>query len=133
MKLTLIEKKRIPPRLKNDIKKLLNNAGLKGFKEIYISFVGSEEIKRINFKVFKKRKTTDVITLRYDLVPKIGEIFICVDEAKKNAKRFSISYYTELLILITHGLLHLKGYDDKDTTGLKRINTLTLKNLKKLL
>ena len=135
MKIELITKKNIPPPIKRNIKKITKIIPLRDFKEIYIRFVNSDEIKMINSKIFKKKSLTDVITISYDHLPhhKIGEIFICLDAAKENAKKFSISYSTEILILLIHGFLHLKGYDDKTPNEFKRINKTTLKKLKKLL
>lgn len=41
-----------------------------------------------------------------------GEIYICLDEARRRAAERSHSVERELLLYITHGLLHLVGYDD---------------------
>jgi rRNA maturation RNase YbeY len=42
-----------------------------------------------------------------------GEIFICVDEVRKNAHRHSSGDFgKELNRVILHGLLHLIGYKD---------------------
>lgn len=135
MKIILTKKQKIPLIVEKNIKKLLKIIPLNEFKEIYINFVGLDEIKKINSKVFKKKKVTDIITITYDLIPqyKVGEIFICVDVAKKNAKKFSLSCETELFILLIHGFLHLKGYNDNSQSEFKKMNITTLKKLKKLL
>jgi probable rRNA maturation factor len=41
----------------------------------------------------------------------LGEIFICVPQALRQAKEIGNSDMRELRFLFTHGLLHLLGYD----------------------
>ena len=45
--------------------------------------------------------------------PKIhGEMFICVDEAIVQAKKFKTNWQSEVVRYIIHGILHLLGHDD---------------------
>ena len=41
-----------------------------------------------------------------------GEIFICIDEAVTQARRFRTTWPSELVRYLVHGILHLQGYDD---------------------
>jgi probable rRNA maturation factor len=41
-----------------------------------------------------------------------GELFLCVDDAVKQAREFRTSWQSELVRYVIHGLLHLCGYDD---------------------
>ena len=50
---------------------------------------------------------TDVITFQH------GEIFISVETARRNARRFQTSTENEIRLYLIHGLLHLLGFDDK--------------------
>jgi len=43
-----------------------------------------------------------------------GELYICLDEATRQAARYGHSVDHELLLYALHGLLHLVGYDDHD-------------------
>jgi len=43
-----------------------------------------------------------------------GEIYISFDRVKENAKIFKVSIKNEIFRIIIHGLLHLKGFDDKN-------------------
>lgn len=43
-----------------------------------------------------------------------GEIYVCVDEARRQAIEREHDIRHELLLYLTHGLLHLLGYDDHD-------------------
>ena len=60
--------------------------------------------------------STDVITFGYtdsqSSEPLIGDIFICIDDAQKHARRFGTSWQSELVRYFVHGMLHLQGYDD---------------------
>ena len=41
-----------------------------------------------------------------------GEIFICAEEAVRQARRFGTTWQNELVRYVIHGLLHLRGFDD---------------------
>lgn len=76
-------------------------------ENLSIVLVGEGRIKALNKKYRGKNKVTDVLSFDY------GEIFICVPQAKKQAKKIGHSIKKELGILLIHGILHLVGYDDK--------------------
>ncbi len=44
-----------------------------------------------------------------------GEIYICLSIARKDAKKFEMSYIEFLHLLFIHGCLHLKGHDHGST------------------
>lgn len=101
---------------------------------LYINFVNEETILQINREYLKHNFLTDIITFNYSGSNKIldGEIFISVDDARHNAKRYKVSVNKELNRLVIHGVLHLCGYDDT-TVRQKKImksveNQLTNKN-----
>lgn len=48
-----------------------------------------------------------------------GELFICLDDAVKQAREFRTTWQGELVRYVIHGLLHLCGYDDL-SPGLRR-------------
>src|SRR3989344_3108632 len=83
--------------------------------EVCIVFVKNPEIRRLNKKFLDHDRTTDVIAFRYDAknvsIPKkdvpYGDIYICLDTAKKQAKNGPHAYFKELALLLLHGLLHL--------------------------
>ena len=50
-----------------------------------------------------------------------GEIFICVDEAVVQARRFRASWQSELVRYVIHGVLHLRGFDDLHPAGRRKM------------
>jgi probable rRNA maturation factor len=52
-----------------------------------------------------------------------GEIFICLDEAVRQARRFHTTWQSELVRYIVHGVLHLLGYDDHKPQVRRRMKT----------
>jgi probable rRNA maturation factor len=54
---------------------------------------------------------TDVITFQD------GEIFLSVETARRHARTLHTSVIKELQLYLVHGLLHLRGFDDKTAAG----------------
>lgn len=81
---------------------------------LQFNFISGKEIHRINKKYLKHDFTTDIITFNYsgknDTLD--GEIFISVDDALLNSKKFNVTFDNEIVRLVTHGILHMIGYDD---------------------
>lgn len=100
-----------------------------------INFISGYEIEILNKSYLKHKNSTDIITFNYSINRDLldGEIFISVDDAKTNAKRFKVSYKDEISRLIIHGILHLLGFDDinkKDRIIMKRHENKLLNTLK---
>ncbi|NLH39522.1 MAG: rRNA maturation RNase YbeY [Elusimicrobia bacterium] len=101
----------------------------KKIDELNIIFLSDKEIKKINSKFLNHRRATDVIAFDYsnDIIPeKVADIFISVDTAEKNSKRYSIPFETEILILTVHGSLHISGFDDKTVEEKRTMSEETL-------
>jgi probable rRNA maturation factor len=90
--------------------------------EMGICLVSTAEMTRLNETFLKHSGSTDVITFDYSdasdssaagAKPALhGEIFICIDEAVSQARRFGTIWQEELARYVVHGLLHLAGFDD---------------------
>jgi rRNA maturation RNase YbeY len=99
-----------------------------------INFISSRSIIEINKKYLNHNYSTDIITFNYSNVNELidGEIFISIDEALNNAKKFRVKSSDEFARLVIHGILHLLGYDDlkySDKKIMKRLeNKLLSKN-----
>ncbi|MEW6557393.1 MAG: rRNA maturation RNase YbeY [Elusimicrobiota bacterium] len=75
-----------------------------------IIFVDDREIKKLNKKFRYSPYPTDVLSFKYS--KNSADIFISVETAKNNAKFYRQDFYTEILRLIIHGVLHSLGYMD---------------------
>lgn len=90
--------------------------------ELGIHLVATPEMTCLNETSLHHAGSTDVITFDYlDHASRIthqasrlhGEIFICVDEAVTQARRFRTTWQSELIRYAVHGILHLRGFDDE--------------------
>jgi len=54
-------------------------------------------------------KPTDILS--FPLTVHEGEMYICLPEARKEAKKFKRTFNNFLIFLFIHGCVHLKGYD----------------------
>jgi len=97
---------------KNLVKKICGEI-LKGEKkkktELSVVFLSPGRIKKLNKEYRKKNRPTDVLSFLYN--KKEGEIVICPEEVKKNAKRYNSTFKREMARVLIHGLLHLFGYN----------------------
>ena len=77
-------------------------------------FCDDEEILRVNREFLQHDYFTDIITFDYSHRDRVGgDLFISIETVRSNAEELGVSYDSELLRVIAHGLLHLCGIDDK--------------------
>jgi probable rRNA maturation factor len=80
--------------------------------------VDDAEIRRLNARHRGVARRTDVLAFPLEApgvaVPLVGQIVISAETASRQARRLEIPLATELDLLVTHGVLHLVGYDDRD-------------------
>ena len=84
--------------------------------KINLIFAKDKLLNDLKIKYFQKDHLTDVIAFRInDYTDKIveGEIYISLDRAIDNAKKYNQEIPKELARLIIHGALHLLNYKDK--------------------
>ena len=90
-------------------------------RPVYLSilFTGNEEIQVINKQYRGKDQPTDVISFAYhetedfDIGPydTLGDIVISMERVEEQAAEYNHSSKREMYYVLTHGLLHLLGYD----------------------
>lgn len=88
---------------------------------VYMSLLltGNDEIQVINREYRDKDQPTDVISFAYhetedfDIGPydTLGDIVISLERVVEQAKEYNHSEKRELFYVLTHGILHLLGYD----------------------
>lgn len=77
--------------------------------ELSLVFTNADKIRELNQNYRNKNTPTDILS--FTLSQNEGEIFICIEEAKKEAKKFDREYENFLLFLFIHGCVHLKGFN----------------------
>jgi len=90
--------------------------------EVSIALISPARIRQLN-KMYRKHDTvTDVLSFGEeddcgcdcgcsDGVVFLGELAICLQQVKKDAKEARVSLEWELAWVVVHGVLHLFGYD----------------------
>jgi probable rRNA maturation factor len=129
------------PLLRRIVRSLLADLmGVENF-ELCVHLIATPEMVRLNETFMRHGGSTDVITFNHktneptpcpsqegnSISPRSrssppgrgqgwvlhGEIFVCVDEATLQARRFRTSWQSELVRYVVHGVLHLRGFDDQ--------------------
>lgn len=87
-------------------------------ENLSVAFVGETEIQKLNKKYRGKNKPTDVLSFEQVSSFKfqasssdLGEVIICPEVVKENAKKFGVTFKQESVKMLIHGILHLCGYD----------------------
>lgn len=78
---------------------------------VSISFVRKEKMKQLNRTYRRKNRPTDVLSFSMKEGSLLGDVIICPAVARSNARKYKISYQSEIGRLAVHGLLHLLGHD----------------------
>lgn len=95
--------------------------------DLSILLVSKKEMQKINKNWREKDVVTDVLSFpqyeKRDLIhlkPEkyllLGDIVICLDQAREQAKEKGLLLRVELKWLLIHGILHLLGYDHEIST-----------------
>lgn len=100
--------------------------------EVGLHLVAAPEMTNLNERFLRHAGSTDVITFDYAetsasaadsaapsrtakpaIVRRLhGDIFVCLEDAVKQARQYRTSWQSELTRYVVHGALHLQGYDD---------------------
>lgn len=90
---------------------------------VSVTFVSNERIHELNRAYRGIDKPTDVLSFECDNIPfegeaidqneeyELGDVIIATDVAIAQTAEFGTTLEEEVSLLITHGLLHLCGYD----------------------
>ncbi len=92
--------------------------------DVYITLTNNENIRKINAEHRQIDKATDVLSfpmfdrseidsLKVDdeMEDILGDIIVSVEKVREQAEEYGHSFERELAYLVTHGMLHLLGYD----------------------
>jgi rRNA maturation RNase YbeY len=106
-----------PARLARAAARALRAVGRpRGRVEILV--VDDGEMRRLNGVWRGVRRRTDVLAFPLELPDApgalVGQIVISAETARRQARRLGVPLARELELLVTHGVLHAVGYDDRD-------------------
>jgi len=86
--------------------------------QLSVTLVSNERIRKLNRDWRAKDAATDVLSfpLGLEMPPaglpfEIGEVVISVEKAAEQAEQYGHSFEREIAFLLTHGLLHVLGFD----------------------
>lgn len=107
-------------KLKNLSNWLLGKLGVADH-EVSIVLVDDDQIQLINRQYRNKNAPTNVLSFPFNEgadrsisqvpVKELGDIFISLDTAQREAKEFNQTFQQRMTWLLIHGMLHLQGYD----------------------
>ena len=83
----------------------------KEMQELTLVFLNSKPAKKINQEFRGKDYATDVLSFDSVAPFSLGELILCPEVLKRQAKEHKLSYQYELGYMLLHGVLHLLGYD----------------------
>ncbi|MBI5554332.1 MAG: rRNA maturation RNase YbeY [Elusimicrobia bacterium] len=134
-----MKKEKVPQRLARKIAAYIISHYLPQDKdyELGLFFVNQAEMIRLNKIFFNRNYATDVIAAPIETasslpVVMLGEVFVCLDAARRQAREYQHAYEAEIALLVTHGILHLLGYDDLTLKKRKIMHREEQKILKEL-
>jgi len=76
-------------------------------------FCTDEYLLNLNKQYLAHDYYTDILSFQMDDEPIQGDIFISIDRVEDNAKLLNTLFVDELYRVISHGVLHFLGYNDK--------------------
>ena len=83
-------------------------------EEINYIFCDDEYMLKLNVEFLDHDTYTDIITFNNNVGRILqGDIFISTERVKENAETFGVIFEEELRRVLSHGILHLCGYNDK--------------------
>ncbi|HYH28196.1 MAG TPA: rRNA maturation RNase YbeY [Actinomycetota bacterium] len=78
--------------------------------ELSISFVGEAEMAELHERYLGEPGPTDVLSFPQDDPELLGDVIVCPGVASRQNRDLA----AELRLLVTHGTLHILGYDHDD-------------------
>jgi probable rRNA maturation factor len=76
--------------------------------DLSVVIADQEDIKKLNKKYRRIDGPTDVLSFAFE---GSGEIVLCPQIIKENAKRYGEIFENEFYRVLIHGILHILGYD----------------------
>ncbi len=107
-------------KLKKQFKAVLQSLSIEE-KELSVLLVNDRKIKSLNQSFRNKNSATDVLSFPqfeeeagFDSIL-LGDVVVSLETAEKQAREHGLTFEEEVVLLMTHGLLHLLGYDHESS------------------
>ena len=81
--------------------------------DLSLIFTDQKKMKKLNLIYRDKNAPTDILS--FPISDNEGEIYISLEEARMEAKKFDRPYENFIAFLFIHGCVHLKGHDHGST------------------
>ena len=89
-------------------------------------------IRRVNRERLGHDWATDVCTFPMEEPFLWGELVVSTQTARREARQRGIPFERELALYVIHGVLHLRGLDDRTPAGRSRMRSAEARCLAKL-
>ncbi|HUN66212.1 MAG TPA: rRNA maturation RNase YbeY [Bacteroidota bacterium] len=105
-------------RRSGDVRRLVHSV-LRGehcrAADVGVIFINDRRMRTLNRQYLHHTYTTDVLS--FPLSDRTadcleGEVYVNLDQARRQAAEYHVSFRQEIARLMIHGTLHLLGYDD---------------------
>ena len=123
------------PPLHNLAELVISQEGYPDETELTLLLVDEEEMTGYNRRFLDRAVPTDVLSFPVEellpgIVPEhdphgpplmIGDVIVAPTYVRKQAAEFDVSFEDEMALMVTHGILHLLGYDHEDDEDAERM------------
>lgn len=79
--------------------------------EVSVTLLGDADIQDLNLRYLGRDRPTDVIAFSLDDDAPLGDVYVGLDQARRQAEEAGIELTEELVRLAVHGTLHVLGHD----------------------
>jgi probable rRNA maturation factor len=104
--------------------------------EITVCLVNNRRMRKLNLQYLGQDKPTDVLAFNLtskgskSYAPPVADIIVSTESAISNARIFKTCALYELLLYVVHGLLHVFGYEHKNSRQQKTMQNKAARILK---
>jgi probable rRNA maturation factor len=111
-----------PERIEAAVRHVLRSRGVER-AELSVALLGDAEMASLNEQYLRHEGTTDAITfaLHEEGDPPLGDVYIGVEQAVRQAAEFGATPAEEVLRLAVHGTLHVLGFEHPE--GAERVDS----------
>lgn len=116
---------------------VLREEGYPEDAEVTLLFISEEEMASYNDRFLNREGPTDVLAFPVEellpgVVPEtdpqgpplmLGDVVVAPAYVRRQASKYGVSYEDEMALMVTHGILHLLGYDHIDDTDAERMES----------